>query len=57
MVLEKLKVVATLVVDVVREVVVEDEVVDVLNVVIVVARVTPRKLEAKSARVLFPAPV
>ncbi len=39
---------ATLVVVVDWEVVVEDEVVVELNVVMVVARVTPRKLDAKS---------
>ncbi len=48
MVDEKLKLVATLVVVVEREVVDEDEVVVELNVVTVVARVTPRKLDAKS---------
>jgi hypothetical protein len=45
---EKLKLVATLVVVVEREVVVVAELVVVLKVVTVVARVTPRKFEAKS---------
>lgn len=45
---EKLKVVATLVVVELWEVVVVAELVVVLYVVIVLARVTPRKLEAKS---------
>jgi len=45
---EKLKLVATLVVVVEREVVVVAELVVVLKVVTVVAKVMPRKLDAKS---------
>jgi DNA helicase HerA-like ATPase len=56
-VLEYEKDVAIDVVVVVSNVVVDEVEVVVLYVITVLAKVTPRKLDAKSARVLFPAPV